>query len=46
MKREQELMKLGEKKAKMMWTAGERWEKKQIARIQRAVKKKRPKATR
>jgi len=41
LKREQELMKLGEKKAKAMLAAGERWEKKQIARIKKATSKKR-----
>ena len=32
-KREQELLKLGELKAKAMWKAGEEWEKKQMARF-------------
>jgi hypothetical protein len=39
-------MAIGEKKAKAMLAAGERWERKQIAKIQRmTVKKKRRKKT-
>jgi hypothetical protein len=39
MKREQALAKIGEQKAKLMWKAGEQWEKKQVAKIQKAFKK-------
>jgi len=44
LKREQELLKLGEKKARMLLAAGERWERKQVRRIQSMVKKKRRKS--
>lgn len=43
-KREQEFLKLGEIKAKMLLTVGKRWEKKQINRIQKSFKIKRSKA--
>ena len=39
MKREQALRKVSEQKAKMMWKAGEQWEKKQVAKIQKAFRK-------
>ena len=40
LKREQALLKLGEKKAKMMLAAGQRWEKQQVAKIRKLVGKK------
>lgn len=40
-KREQALMKIGEQKAKMMWQAGAKWEKEQLAKIQKTLKTKR-----
>ena len=40
-KREQALLKLGEQKAKMMWQAGTKWEKEQLAKIQKKLKTKR-----
>jgi hypothetical protein len=39
LKREQALLKLGEKKAKMMLAAGQRWEKQQVAKIKKFVVK-------
>ncbi|GMR20660.1 MAG: hypothetical protein BMS9Abin36_1256 [Gammaproteobacteria bacterium] len=42
-KREQALMKLGEKKARMMLAAGERWERQQLVKIRKMVKKTRRK---
>ena len=41
LKRERELVKLGEKKISMMFTAGEKWERKQVAKIKKIVAKKR-----
>jgi hypothetical protein len=40
LKREQALLKLGEQKAKMMLAAGQRWEKKQVAKIRKLAAKK------
>jgi hypothetical protein len=40
-KREQALLKVSEQKVKMMWKAGEQWEKKQLAKIQKAFRVKR-----
>jgi hypothetical protein len=40
-KRESALLKMGEARAKAMLAAGERWEKKQLGKIKRAVSKKR-----
>ncbi len=37
-KREQALLKISEQKTKMMWKAGEQWEKEQVAKIQKAFK--------
>lgn len=39
MKREKALLNISEQKAKMMWKAGEQWEKKQMAKIRKAFKK-------
>ena len=41
LKREQALLALGEKKAKMMLAAGERWERQQVAKIKQMATKKR-----
>ena len=35
LKREQELMKMGEDKIRMMVTAGQKWEKQQMAKIKK-----------
>ncbi|MCP4390210.1 MAG: hypothetical protein GY802_18095 [Gammaproteobacteria bacterium] len=40
LKREQALLKLGEKKARMMLAAGQRWEKQQISKIRKLTAKK------
>jgi exosome complex RNA-binding protein Csl4 len=37
-KREQALIKISEQKAKMMWKAGEEWEKQQIAKMRKAFR--------
>jgi len=42
-KREQALAKLGEKKARMMLAAGERWEREQLVKIRKMVEKTRRK---
>jgi len=39
LKREQALLKLGETKARMMIAAGQRWEKKQVAKIRKFAAK-------
>jgi len=39
LKREQALLKMGEKKAKMMMAAGQRWEKQQLAKIRKLAAK-------
>ena len=39
LKREKELVKISEKKAKKMLVAGERWEKKQISNLKKAAEK-------
>ena len=39
MKREKALRKISEEKAKMMWKAGEQWEKKQMAKIKKTFRK-------
>jgi hypothetical protein len=38
-KREEALRKLSQDKAKLMWKAGEQWEKQQLAKIKQAFKK-------
>ncbi|MDH5735773.1 MAG: hypothetical protein OEY87_06585 [Gammaproteobacteria bacterium] len=43
MKREAELLKIGESKVRAMVAAGEKWEKKQIAKIQKMAGKSKPK---
>ena len=40
-KREQALMKIGEQKARLMWQAGNKWEKEQLAKIKKNLKVKR-----
>jgi len=39
LKREEALRKLSQEKAKMMWKAGEQWEKQQLARLKENFKK-------
>lgn len=39
LKREEALRKLSQDKAKMMWKAGEKWEKEQLARIKQRLRK-------
>ena len=39
LKREKQLMKISEKKAKEMLAAGVRWEKKQLSKIKKAAEK-------
>jgi hypothetical protein len=39
LKREKELMKISEKKAKKMFVAGEQWEKKQVKKLKRAAER-------
>jgi len=43
MKREKELVKISEQKARKMFAAGERWEKKQLEKIKKAASKVRKK---
>ena len=38
-KREEALRKLSQEKAKLMWKAGEQWEKKQLAKLKAALRK-------
>ncbi|MGD8526714.1 MAG: hypothetical protein PVJ63_10725, partial [Thioalkalispiraceae bacterium] len=38
-KREQALVKISEQKAKMMWKAGEQWERQQMTKLKNAMKK-------
>ena len=38
-KREEALRKLSQEKAKLMWKAGEQWEKQQLAKLKQAFKK-------
>lgn len=40
LKREEALRKLSQEKAKLMWKAGEQWERQQLARLKKAFKKK------
>lgn len=44
LKREKSLLKLGERKARIMLAAGRRWEKQQIANIKKLAEKKTGKA--
>jgi len=39
LKREEALRKLSQEKAKMMWKAGEKWEKEQLARLRQRMQK-------
>ncbi|MEJ2398956.1 MAG: hypothetical protein P8Z67_12160 [Gammaproteobacteria bacterium] len=39
LKREEALRKLSQQKAKMMWQAGEQWEKQQLAKLKQSLKR-------